>query len=75
MYLNRKQQMEGPTCVTVEQIYGLFAKFRVVAAGGIWSFGSGGSSEDHLNVCNQLSVCACMGVCTHVHVSVKIRLS
>lgn len=42
---------------------------RVVAAGGIWSFGCGGSSEDHLYVHRH----ACANVC--VHVCVKIRLS
>lgn len=46
---------------------------RVVGAGGIWTFGCGGSSEDHMYVCKY--VCACMSVCTHVHVCVKIRLS
>lgn len=38
-------------------------RFRVVAAGGIWSFGSSGSSEDHLHACKQcvcVSVWACM---------------
>lgn len=50
---------------------------RVVGAGGIWTFGCGGSSEDRMYVCKHVcvTVCACMSVCTHVHICVKIRLS
>lgn len=36
----------------VEQLYGiLWSVQRVDSAGGIWTFGGGGSSVDHLYVC------------------------
>lgn len=46
---------------------------RVVGAGGMWSFGHEGSSENCLHVCKH--ACVCVGVCVHVYTSINLRVS
>lgn len=51
----------------VEQLYGiLWSVQRVDSAGGIWTFGGGGSSVDHLYVCECVRVHERVHMCMYV---------